>query len=200
MFWHDDISWQVCSLKKKYISGAIYHNKLCGINEESVQSVILKSALKPLNGKGRVAYLYNTARSTVRNLYAEHFTITSLAGLLHQPLVWRFQEAANILMQGSAWPVFPIVPWYYQYSFTPKWGEAHMDFISCPRMLHSQPTGSTETGTHDVQIQSPRCYPHSHHISMIKDFCILSMSCIITELITALTVQRTRHWYRFQLL
>ena len=50
--------------------------------------------------------------------------ITSLAGLLHPTLVWRFQEATNIPMQGGAWPVYPLMPEHYQYSFTPEWGEA----------------------------------------------------------------------------
>ena len=50
--------------------------------------------------------------------------ITSPAGLLHPTLVWRFQEATNIHMQGGAWPVCPLMPWHYQYSFTPEWGEA----------------------------------------------------------------------------
>ena len=50
--------------------------------------------------------------------------ITSPAGLLHPTLVWRFQEATNIPMQGGAWPVCPLMPWHYRYSFTPEWGEA----------------------------------------------------------------------------
>ena len=27
-------------------------------------------------------------------------------------------------MQGGAWPVCPLMPWHYQYSFTPEWGKA----------------------------------------------------------------------------
>ena len=50
--------------------------------------------------------------------------ITSPAGPLHPTLVWRFQEATNIPMQGGAWPVCPLMPWHYRYSFTPEWGEA----------------------------------------------------------------------------
>ena len=51
-------------------------------------------------------------------------------------------------------------------SFTPWQGEAHMEFTSCERMLHSQPTGSTEIQMHNLHIQSPICYPFSHYISM----------------------------------
>ena len=49
--------------------------------------------------------------------------ITSPAGLLHPTLVWRFQEAANIPMQDGAWPVCPLMPCHYWYSFTPEWSE-----------------------------------------------------------------------------
>ena len=50
--------------------------------------------------------------------------ITSPAGLRHPTLVWRFQEATNIPVQGGTWPVCPLMPWHYWYSFTPEWGEA----------------------------------------------------------------------------
>ena len=50
-------------------------------------------------------------------------------------------------------------------NFTPWWGEAGMEFTSCPMMLCSQSTGSTEIGTHDVCIQSPTRYPFGHHVS-----------------------------------
>ena len=43
--------------------------------------------------------------------------------------------------------------------------ETGMEFTSCPRMLHSQPNSSTETGTCDVLILSPICYPLGHIIS-----------------------------------
>ena len=33
-----------------------------------------------------------------------------------------------------------------------------MEFTSCPRMLHSQPTGSTQIRTRDLRIQSPMRY------------------------------------------
>ena len=49
--------------------------------------------------------------------------------------------------------------------FIPQYGEAHMEFTSCPRMLHSWPTGSTETQTYYLCIQSPTHYPFGHHIS-----------------------------------
>ena len=51
-------------------------------------------------------------------------------------------------------------------NFTPWWGEAGMEFTSYPRLLHSQPTGSTEIWTHNFHIQSPRRYPFCQHISI----------------------------------
>ena len=44
-----------------------------------------------------------------------------------------------------------------------------MECTSCPRMLHSQPTGSTETGTRNMRIQSPMHYPLGHHVSIRHD-------------------------------
>ena len=58
--------------------------------------------------------------SPLLSLSVEHFTITSPAGLLHPTLVWRFQQATNIPLWGCAWHVCPLVPWHYQYSFTPE--------------------------------------------------------------------------------
>ena len=43
-----------------------------------------------------------------------------------------------------------------------------MEFTSCPRMLHSQPAGSTEIRACDLYIQSPMHYPFSHHVTHIK--------------------------------
>ena len=51
-----------------------------------------------------------------------------------------------------------------RYQFTLWLGEACMEFTSCQRVLHSQPTGSTEIQTHDLHIQSPKQYPLSHHV------------------------------------
>ena len=60
-----------------------------------------------------------------------------------------------------------------RYQFTPWLGGACMELASCPRMLYSQPTGSTEIQTHDLHIQSPTHYPFGHHISarIIEDIC-----------------------------
>ena len=44
-----------------------------------------------------------------------------------------------------------------------------MELTSCPRMLHCQPTGSTEIPTCNLCIQSPMCYPLGHHISTNTD-------------------------------
>ena len=96
-----------------------------------------------------------------------------LAWLLHPTLVWRFQEAANTPMQGGDWTVCSIVPWHYQYSFTHEWGEACMEFTSCSRMLHSQPTDSTDIWTCNLCIQSPMHYPFSHLISTDKQTLML---------------------------
>ena len=55
------------------------------------------------------------------------------------------------------------------------WGGAHMEFISCPRMLHSQLTDSTEILNHDLHIKSPMCYPVGHHhisTCMIFSCCV----------------------------
>ena len=43
-----------------------------------------------------------------------------------------------------------------------------MEFTACPRMLRSQPTGSTETQTRDVRIQSPTHHPLGHHVSYMQ--------------------------------
>ena len=56
--------------------------------------------------------------------------------------------------------------WWCQ---SPLHAEAGMDFSSCPRMLCSQPTDSTETQTHNMWIQSPMHYPLSHHFSTEED-------------------------------
>ena len=40
------------------------------------------------------------------------------------------------------------LPWYV---------EVHMEFTSCPRILHGQPSGSTEIQTHDLHIQCLKC-------------------------------------------
>ena len=50
---------------------------------------------------------------------------------------------------------------------SPLQAEASMECTPCPGMLHSQPTGSTQTQTHDMQSQSPMHYPLGHHISTL---------------------------------
>ena len=46
-------------------------------------------------------------------------------------------------------------PYVASPNFTPWYGEACMEFTSCPRMLHGQPTGGTEIQTCDLHIHSP---------------------------------------------
>ena len=61
----------------------------------------------------------------------------------------------------------PVLPHRAGTNFTPWYGEAGMEFTSCPRMLHSQSAGSTEIQAHDLCSQSPMCYKFGHHISHI---------------------------------
>ena len=65
----------------------------------------------------------------------------------------------------------PAFLWVGDHSRNLLWGEAHMEFTSCPRMLHSQPTGRTGIWTSDLHIQSPTCYPFDHHISSLHKYC-----------------------------
>ena len=60
-------------------------------------------------------------------------------------------------------------PYVASPNFTPWYGEACMEFTSCPRMLLGQPIGSTEIQTHYVHIQSPMHYPFGHHICVRKN-------------------------------
>ena len=53
---------------------------------------------------------------------------------------------------------------------SPLQAEAGMEFTSCTMMLLSQPTGSTETWTCNLQIQSLMCYPLSHHVFMPNNY------------------------------
>ena len=93
--------------------------------------------------------------------------ITSLAGLLHLTLVWRFQKATNIPVQGGPWPVCPLMPWHYWYSFTPEWGEALSIWskgVLNPSYLSFD---SGQSWTHNLSHMSQElyhCATEAHHI------------------------------------
>ena len=56
-----------------------------------------------------------------------------------------------------------------------------MEFTSCLRMLHGQPTGSTEIETCDLYIQSVMPYLFGHHVSPI----IYPITCVLKHKCTA---------------
>ena len=105
------ICWPQCTVVaiKNCLNVARYHIRQVG-PKVNMKVKKFHTYIAPLEVRGRLI---------CRTLY-----ITSPAGLLHPTLVWRFQEATNIPMQGGAWPVCPLMPWHYRYSFTPEWGEA----------------------------------------------------------------------------
>ena len=123
--------------------------------------------------KGKVKVKFHTyiAPLEVRGrLICATLYITSPAGPLHPTLVWRFQEATNIPTQGGAWPVCPLMPWHYQYSFTPEWGEAlsiwskgvlnpiYLSFDSGQSQTHNLSHMSQEL-YHCTTKARPRLYP-----------------------------------------
>ena len=103
------------------------------------------------------------------HLFYRMLYITSPAGLLHPTLVWRFQEATNIPMQGGTWPVCPLMPWHYWYSFTPEWGEA-LSILSKGVLNPSYLSfDSGQSQTHNLSHMSQELYhcttpdPSRHH-------------------------------------
>ena len=74
---------------------------------------------------GKDAHLYSTARSTCRYLSVNALQLPPWQGYSTQSWCEDSRKLpANIPMESDAWPVWPIVPWHYQYSFTPEWDEA----------------------------------------------------------------------------
>ena len=90
--------------------------------------------------------------------------MTSPAELLPPPLVWRFQKGANIPKQGHAWPVCPILPWHYWYSFTPEWG-------------------LVDLRQGNVQTKPPQCWPWWFSEPLCVYFVIYSITCYSTAIV-----------------
>ena len=57
-------------------------------------------------------------------LSAEHFTLPPLQGYSTQPWYEDSRKLSTYPCRVGLWPVCPVMPWHYQYSFTPEWGEA----------------------------------------------------------------------------
>ena len=96
-----------------------------------------------------------------------------------QPYPWQGTHATLVWAITLMWPELTLhvglepsvcPPYVASPNFTPWYGEAHMEFTSCSKMLHSQPTGSTEIRTHDLHIQSPLCYPLGHHLHILHTY------------------------------
>ena len=69
--------------------------------------------------------------------------------------------------------------------------EAGIEFTSCPRRLHSQPNGGTEPQTHDVQSQSPTCYPVGHHTPSL----LVMTSNTISDSVSKIDLPYLLPWY-----
>ena len=104
--------------------------------------------------KVKVLLLYSAARPDSFSSTLQPYPWQEIHPTWSEPSPWGDQSRWAAYIPCRLAPSF-CPPYVASHNFTPLHGEACMEFTSCPRMLHGQPTGSTEIWTPDLHIQSP---------------------------------------------